>query len=422
MSYAIQSRNGVEQNKLYHDDTGIHDWYRFVLSYPPHLVRNYINKFQLNNKHTVLDPFCGTGTTLVESKKLGIPSIGIESNPVVQMAAKAKVNWTIEYDALINHSLLVAREVEKQLKIYGNNLKILNPEREKLIIKNSISRVPLHKSLVFLEVLNKMKDRRFYDIERTAFAKQLVYSYSNLRFGPEVGVSRKKKSDAEVLDLWLKEINKIATDLKKYASEKNIPSEVYLGDSREIGGLLDKESVDAIITSPPYPNEKDYTRTTRLESVLLDFVVVKSDLRKNKAGLLCSNTRNVYKGDEDEKWIFKHQHIIDLADSIEAKRIELGKTSGFERLYHKVVKNYFGGIARHLEQLRPILRPNAQLAYVVGEQASFFRILIPTGTLLSDIAVEMGYELIGIELFRTRLSTATKAQLREEVALLRWKG
>jgi DNA modification methylase len=422
MSYAIQSKNGVEQNKLYHDDTGIHDWYRFVLSYPPHLVRNYINKFQLNNKHTVLDPFCGTGTTLVESKKLGIPSIGIESNPVVQMAAKAKVNWTIESDALINHSLLVAREVEKQLKIYGNNLKILNPEREKLIIKNSISPVPLHKSLVFLEVLNKIKDRRFYDIERTAFAKQLVYSYSNLRFGPEVGVSRKKKSDAEVLDLWLKEINKIATDLKKYASEKNIPSEVYLGDSRAIGGLLDKESVDAIITSPPYPNEKDYTRTTRLESVLLDFVVVKSDLRQNKTGLLCSNTRNVYKGDEDEKWIFKHQHIIDLANSIEAKRIELGKTSGFERLYHKVVKNYFGGIARHLEQLRPVLRPNAQLAYVVGEQASFFRILIPTGSLLSDIAVEMGYELIGIELFRTRLSTATKAQLREEVVLLRWKG
>jgi hypothetical protein len=422
MSYAIQSRNGIEQNKLYHDDTEIHDWYRFVLSYPPHLVRNYINKFQLNNKHTVLDPFCGTGTTLVESKKLGIPSIGIESNPVVQMAAKAKVNWTIEYDALIDHSLLVAREVEEQLKIHGKNLKILNAEREKLIIKNSISPLPLHKSLVFLEVLNKMKDCRFYDIERTAFAKQLIYSYSNLRFGPEVGVSRKKKSDAEVLDLWLKEINKIATDLKKYTSEKNIPSEVYLGDSREIGGLLDKESIDAIITSPPYPNEKDYTRTTRLESVLLDFVVVKSDLRKNKAGLLCSNTRNVYKGDEDEKWIFKHQHIIDLADSIEAKRIELGKTSGFERLYHKVVKNYFGGIARHLEQLRPVLRSNAQLAYVVGEQASFFRILIPTGSLLSDIAVEMGYELIGIELFRTRLSTATKAQLREEVVLLRWKG
>ena len=34
-------------NRLDPQDRSFHDWYRFVLSYPPHLVRNYINKFQL---------------------------------------------------------------------------------------------------------------------------------------------------------------------------------------------------------------------------------------------------------------------------------------------------------------------------------------------------------------------------------------
>lgn len=422
MSYAIQSRDSIEQNKLYSDDTGIHDWYRFVLSFPPHLVRDYINKFQLNCEHTILDPFCGTGTTLVECKKGGIPSIGIEANPVVQMAARTKVNWNIDCDALLEHSLLVAKEVERRLKKHGKNLKVLDTEREKLIITNSISPVPLHKSLVFLEVLNDMRDARFIDIERTAFAKQLVHSYSNLHFGPEVGVSRKKKNDAEVVGLWLQQVQKIATDLREYASEKHVFSEVYLGDSRSIGSLLDRHSIDAVITSPPYPNEKDYTRTTRLESVLLDFMTVKTDLRKNKESLLRSNTRNIYKGDSDENWIFKHPHIMDLADSIEAKRIELGKTSGFERLYHKVVRNYFGGMARHLEELKPALRSGALLAYVVGDQASYFQIPIRTGKLLSDIAIEMGYELLSIDLYRTRLSTVTKKQLREEVVLLRWKG
>jgi len=422
MSYAIQRRNSIEQNKLYSDDTGIHDWYRFVLSFPPHLVRDYINKFQLNCGQTILDPFCGTGTTLVESKKHGIPSIGIEANPVVQMAARTKVNWNIDCDALLEHSLLVAKEVEKRLKKYGNNLKVLDAEKEKLIITNSISPVPLHKSLIFLEVLNDMRDDRFIDIQRTAFAKQLVYSYSNLRFGPEVGVSRKKKDDAEVVELWSQQVQKIVMDLREYASEKHVLSEVYLGDSRSISSLLDKQSIDAVITSPPYPNEKDYTRTTRLESVLLDFMTAKTDLRENKENLLRSNTRNIYKGDGDENWIFKHKHILDLADSIESRRIELGKTSGFERLYHKVVRNYFGGMARHLEELKPALRPGALLAYVVGDQASYFQIPIRTGKLLSDIAIEMGYELLSIDLYRTRLSTATKKQLREEVVLLRWNG
>ena len=83
---------------------------------------------------------------------------------------------------------------------------------------------------------------------------------------------------------------------------------------------------------------------------------------------------------------------------------------------------YFGGMARHLANLRQALAPGACLAYVVGDQASFFRIMIRTGELLSQIAVSLGYELIGIDLFRTRLSTATRSQLREEVVLLRWPG
>jgi len=62
------------------------------------------------------------------------------------------------------------------------------------------------------------------------------------------------------------------------------------------------------------------------------------------------------------------------------------------------------------------------LAYVVGDQASYLRVMIRTGQLLASIAEELGYEVIGIDLFRTRLATATKEQLREEVLLLRWPG
>lgn len=100
----------------------------------------------------------------------------------------------------------------------------------------------------------------------------------------------------------------------------------------------------------------------------------------------------------------------------------MGKTSGFERLYARVTKLYFGGMLRHLTELRPVLRPGAHLAYVVGDQASYLRIMIRTGRLLADLAKSVGYELVGIDLFRTRLATATKEQLREEVVILRWPG
>ena len=214
----------------------------------------------------------------------------------------------------------------------------------------------------------------------------------------------------------------MANDLRKVQHLREISSEVHLADARRLPQVLEPHSIDAVITSPPYPNEKDYTRTTRLESVLLGLIHSKAELQALKRGLVRSNTRSVYKDDDDDQWVSAHPEIQRIAEAIEARRIELGKTSGFERLYARVTRLYFGGIARHLAALRVVLRPGAQLAYVVGDQASYLRIMIPTDQLLADIAQSLGYELIDIDLFRTRLSTATKEQLREEVVILRWPG
>jgi hypothetical protein len=76
-------------------------------------------------------------------------------------------------------------------------------------------------------------------------------------------------------------------------------------------------------------------------------------------------------------------------------------------------------MSRHLASLLKVLRPGARLAYVVGDQASYLRVMIRTGEILADIARGLGYEVENIELFRTRLATATRAALREEVLVLR---
>jgi hypothetical protein len=87
----IELKNG-KQNKLMPHDRAAHDWYRFVLSFPPHLVRQYIERFNLDHKSILLDPFCGTGTTLVECKKRGIPSIGVEAHPMACLASCVKTS------------------------------------------------------------------------------------------------------------------------------------------------------------------------------------------------------------------------------------------------------------------------------------------------------------------------------------------
>ena len=288
-----------------------------------------------------------------------------------------------------------------------------------MLLKDSISPLPLHKALILLDAIDTCGGSPLPRYGRLALAHALVREIGNLKFGPEVGVG-KLKDDAPVVDSWLGHMRTMVDDLSQTGSRAEVPASVRQGDARRVDQILRSRSVDAVITSPPYPNEKDYTRTTRLESVILGLIGDLTGLRELKKDLIRSNTRGVYQGDADDLEVAAHTAIQEIANKIEQRRLELGKTSGFERMYARVTKLYFGGMAKHFAGLRAVLNPGAKLAYVVGDQASYLRVMIRTGHLLADIAESLGYRVEGIDLFRTRLSTATGEQLREEVVLLQW--
>ena len=421
-------RNG-ERNKLRAEDRAVHEWYRFVLSFPPHLVRDYAVRLGVGASDTVLDPFCGTGTTLVECKKLGVRSVGVESNPMAHFASAVKTDWSVDPDALSRFADAAASAARERLAREGRGEpadvssppRALSPEQSKLLLKNSISPLPLRKTLTLLDAIDRAGTDRERRCGRLALANALVRRFSNLKFGPEVGIGKIRR-DAPVLDCWLEEMRAIARDVGVHRSRADVPARVLKADARDAGELLEPRSIAAVITSPPYPNEKDYTRTTRLESVVLGFVRDKKELRGLKRRLVRSNTRGVYKADADDLEVADHPEIRRIAEAIEERRIALGKTSGFERLYARVTRLYFGGMFRHLASLRRALRPGARLAYVVGDQASYLRVMIRTGRLLADLAESLNYRVLGIDLFRTRPATVSGAELREEVVLLEWPG
>jgi DNA modification methylase len=428
----VPKSSARSNNAIRSEDQAFHAWYRFVLSYPPHLVRDYIRDFALSNESTVLDPFCGTGTTVVEAKLNGISAIGLEANPFPHFAATVKSDWRIDPDELENVATTIAESTYESLLKQGIDdrsltclpsarLEELQPQAMRALIKNSISPLPLHKSLVLIEQISAYKDTAAHRYCTLAMGNALVSSIGNLRFGPEVGVGKVKR-DAPVVSIWMHEIRKMVKDLRTIQGKSFPDAVVHLADARKLTQFISPNSIDAVITSPPYPNEKDYTRTTRLESVVLGYFENMSHLREFKKTLLRSNTRGVYKADDDDLWVAGNEHIQRLAEEIEARRIELGKTSGFEKMYARVTKLYFGGMTRHLTELTTVLKPGARLAYVVGDQASYLKIMIRTGQILAEIAEQIGYEIERIDLFRTRFASATQSELREEVLILRWPG
>src|SRR5713226_2577512 len=114
-----QKKRRVEPNKILAEDRPAHEWYRFVLSFPPHLVRQYLDRFDIQKEHCVLDPFCGTGTTLVECKKRGVPSIGIEANPMAFFASQVKVDWRPNPSKLAGLAQEIADQAMEKLRKEG---------------------------------------------------------------------------------------------------------------------------------------------------------------------------------------------------------------------------------------------------------------------------------------------------------------
>ncbi len=412
---------GRMANRLALEDRAIHNWYRFVLAFPPHLVRTYLDDFGMRPGQTLLDPFCGTGTTLVEGKKFGCNVLGFEANPMAHLAASVKTCWDIEPAALLRSAEDCATRARAAIAS-ALALQVLPAEADVLLLKNSICPKPLHKALILAEIIGQTMEGAARRAAQVALASTLVQSVSNLHFGPEVGV-KGRKLHADVVGAWSKRIRLIATDLAAVGGQEAFgQANILRHDAREIQSQVTPCSIDAVFTSPPYPNEKDYTRTTRLETVVLGFITNKQELRALKRQLVRSNTRGVYKGDTDEQWVAGNERIETICREIENRRISLGKTSGFERMYHRVTRLYFGGMARQLASLRPFLKPGAMLGYVVGDQASYLQVMIRTGEILAELAEGLGYEVCRLDLFRERFATATKMQIREEVLVLRWPG
>lgn len=445
----------VVKNRLQPMDEAIHGWYRFVLGYPPHLVREYLRTLEADPaRDWVFDPFCGTATTPVEARLSGFSTIGADANPISILSAQVKLSWDIDVDkirAKLDEVLELAVaclqrvhlnpvvETNNQLTLFGHPFQNRNKHIESaqndfdpdtllphqtvtLIPRGFISDKPLLRILALRHAIGKaVPQHEVRSFMTLALANTIVSTAGNVGFGPEV-YCLPPKDDADVLGAFSNTVARMVSDLQVTLARQPRPfppAHVFQNDARTLSSLESCPPIGIIITSPPYPNEKDYTRSTRLESVLLGFIRTKQDLRALKSNLLRSNTRNVFVRDDDDTFVQDIPSVVRVAEEIEKKRLQLRKTSGFERLYHRVTRLYFGGMYRHFAALLPRLRPGARCAYVVGDQMSYFRVHIRTAQLLADVAIRAGYEVEGIELWRTRRSTTTKQDLEENVLILR---
>ena len=145
----------VVKNRLQAEDAPVHGWYRFVLGYPPHLVREYLETLEADpERDWVLDPFCGCGTTVAAAEKLGRRWIGIDVTHLAITLMKQRLGDGPEYDVIgepqsVADAEALAHQDRHQFQLWALGLVKARPiEVKKGADKGVDGRIPFNQGAV----------------------------------------------------------------------------------------------------------------------------------------------------------------------------------------------------------------------------------------------------------------------------------
>lgn len=249
-----------------------HNFHSYPAKFIPQIPRGAIENFTKKGE-VVMDPFCGCGTTLVEAKLLNRRSIGIDSNPLSCLISKSKTT-KIENFLIINKFIkLIKEDIEKLYT--DNNFKNEITLPTFFNIDHWFQKNIQYEIFVIKRRICELKNEQVKNFLQVALSSILV-KVSNQESDTRYAAIEKNLKNGDVLNLFIKKLENMIVRMKEFNKTTSDQScEIYNIDTRNLYKVKD-ESVDLIVTSPPYANTYDYYLYHKLRMFWLDMDVKKA--------------------------------------------------------------------------------------------------------------------------------------------------
>lgn len=349
-----------------------HGFHTYPAMFIPHVARRLLLTYSKKGD-IVCDIFCGSGTALIESRLLGRNTYGIDLNPLAIFLAKTK---TIPIDPKI-----VNKEYPKLLKRIGeikndqikkpvfNNLEFWFKDRviiELAKIKKAIQEIPNRNVRNFFTVAFSETVRKVSNTKNGEFKLVRMKGESLENHSPDVFGVFKKKTEYNIKGM----------ESYYHAVDKKTWAKIVYGDSSKDNGIKN-ESVDFIITSPPYGDSRTtvaYGQFSRLSSQWIDMFKDPNEASSVDNELLGGKPTTDLKNSLTSKY---------LKDSLE-------KISAKDPKRAKDVLSFFIGLSDCLKRAYQILKPNKYFCLVVGNRL-VKQVRIPTDFIIAELAEHIGF-------------------------------
>lgn len=382
----------------------VHNWFRLTPSFGPDLVHHILNHFNYSDSSIVLDPFAGASTTLIECQLLNIKSYGFEINPFLYSVGKTSCCWdlnTITLQRITQDVFYLYDKLKKQFDgISCDNLPYKLPTihniyrwwrpdvlKDLVILKNSI-----------LEASASI-DEKYKDFFSLCLAGVLIPDLTNVTLGKlQLHFKNRQNDTINVIETYKTHLNLMLNSLNKVSRLKiKNHAELFHIDATNLEKIAIPNTIDIVITSPPYPNRYSYVWNTRPYLYFFDLFSSPrqaSELdKKTIGGTWGTATSCISKGIVEPYNEAIKRHVVPVVNKIRHN----------DNLMANYVMKYFNLLSRQIDQMDNILSQNAKVAYVVGN-SEIKGVYVETDVLLSKIFEAMPYSKTYINRFRKRNS------------------
>ena len=326
---------------------GVHSLHPYPAKFPASLAGGLLSRFARPGD-TALDPFCGSGTTMVEARLRGMHAVGVDINGLACLVSKVKANPLSESDfASVRLALGGVRAVANSPVRAG---KISPPEFGGLghWFQENVAR----EISALLAVIAECESAAARDFLRVVLSS-IIVRVSNQESDTRYAAIDKRIGDRFTLGLFAKKTAEAAGRMRAFSRKAGESSvSVHNADSRRLP-FIASESADCVVTSPPYANSYDYYLYHKFRCIWLGL-----DFRRARSG-------------------------------------EIGSRREFSSL-KKSPEKWGEDLRACLLEMRRILKPGKPAFIVIGDSV-IAGARIDGGELVASAAGQVGFKVCGVE-------------------------
>lgn len=405
--FRIESSASESRHRRQPTRYSVHGLHEYKGKFNPQTAKALLNVLGLRPGHRVLDPFCGSGTTIVECCHNGFDGFGVDLNPLAVFISRAKLAaLEIDLDTLRRAIRTVVRRMgaaSNETNATDDRARYLRgwfPKRNFDAIERlrcaALRLDPLAQLVVLALGSNLLRD---YSLQEPA----------DLRI-------RRRSSELPTMPIAdaLETVGLGLVDqldrLRKVSPKSVTRSEVLMGSAADLSPTSFGRRVkfDAAVCSPPYATALPYIDTQRLSIVWLG--LARPDKLRRLESALAGNRE--MSSSQRTEWntrlrINKDELPEGVAAFCQSLLASLGPADGFRRLaVPGLLYKYFVDMRSTLKGVRSVLKTRAKFALIVGQNHTTLggrRFDIPTPKLLAAIAETQGFhtdELLALQTYQ----------------------